>query len=133
MTASVGAESEHWCIVLIVVERDGSLVLVAKPTRQAVPCPKCGELSRREHSSYLRRPLDLPWRGHTKTEAALHDSWTERTRQKLSPNSKSRSRTSSSATSPPGDCSFLSDGSCSIAIGTRTPSRRQQRGSRVSW
>jgi hypothetical protein len=26
-------ESEHWCIVLVVVERDGSLVLVAEPTR----------------------------------------------------------------------------------------------------
>ena len=49
----------------MVVEHDGSLVLVAEPTRQAVPCPKCGELSRRQHSSYLRRPLDLPWRGHT--------------------------------------------------------------------
>lgn len=61
----LGGESEHWCIVLIIVERDGSLVLVAEPTRQAVPCPKCGELSRRPHSSYLRHPLDLPWRGHT--------------------------------------------------------------------
>ena len=28
MAASVGAESERWCIVLIVVERDGSLALV---------------------------------------------------------------------------------------------------------
>src|SRR5690349_3879050 len=58
-------ESEHWQIVLIVVELDGSLLLVAEPTRQAVPCPKCGELTQRQHSSYLRRPLDLPWRGHT--------------------------------------------------------------------
>src|SRR5215831_11234698 len=58
-------ETQHWCIVLVVVEGDGSLVLVAEPTREAVPCPKCGELSRRPHSSYLRRPLDLPWRGHT--------------------------------------------------------------------
>ena len=41
-------ESGHWQVVLIVVELDGSLVLVAEPTRQAVPCP-----------------LDLPWRGHT--------------------------------------------------------------------
>jgi transposase len=65
MVESLGAESEHWCIVLIVVERDGSLALVAEPTRQAVPCPKCGELSGRQHSSYERRPLDLPWRGHT--------------------------------------------------------------------
>src|ERR1044071_119976 len=58
-----GAESEHWCIVLVVVERDGSLVLVVEPTRAAVPCPQCGELSRRQHSWYQRHPLDLPWRG----------------------------------------------------------------------
>ena len=65
MAVPFGGESDEWCIVLIVVERGGSLVLVVEPTRQAVPCPKCGELSRRQHSSYDRRPLDLPWRGHT--------------------------------------------------------------------
>src|SRR3977135_2930894 len=65
MTASLGAESERWCIVLVVVERDGSLVLVVEPTRVAVPCPECGELSRRQHSRYERHPLDLPWRGQT--------------------------------------------------------------------
>jgi hypothetical protein len=46
MAASVGAESECWCVVLIVVERDGSLVLVVEPTRAADPRPQCGELSR---------------------------------------------------------------------------------------
>src|SRR5438105_10184010 len=65
MAASLGAESERWCIVLVVVERDGSLVLVVEPTRVAVPCPQCGELSRRQHSHYDRHPLDLPWRGKT--------------------------------------------------------------------
>lgn len=65
MTASLGAESERWCIVLVVVERDGSVVLVVEPTRVAVPCPQCGELSRRQHSRYERHPLDLPWRGQT--------------------------------------------------------------------
>ena len=65
MAASLGAESERWCIVLVVVERDGSLVLVVEPTRVAVPCPQCGELSRRQHSRYERHPLDLPWRGKT--------------------------------------------------------------------
>ena len=64
MVVSQGGESEHWCIVMAVVELDGSLVLVAEPTRQAVPCPACGQLSRRQHSRYERRPLDLPWRGH---------------------------------------------------------------------
>jgi hypothetical protein len=43
----LSGESQHWCIVLVVVERDGSLVLVAEPTREAVPGPKCGQLSRR--------------------------------------------------------------------------------------
>ena len=42
MAESLGGDSEHWEIVLAVVERDGSLILVAEPTRQAVPCPKCG-------------------------------------------------------------------------------------------
>ena len=63
MDAARGAESERWCIVLVVVERDGSLVLHAEPTRTAVPCPACGTLSHRPHSRYQRRPLDLPWRG----------------------------------------------------------------------
>jgi hypothetical protein len=65
MAASHGAEAERWCIVLVVVERDGSVVLVVEPTRVAVPCPECGELSRRQHSRYERHPLDLPWRGQT--------------------------------------------------------------------
>ena len=65
MTASLGAESERWCIVLVVVERDSSVVLVVEPTRVAVPCPRCGELSRRQHSRDERHPLDLPWRGQT--------------------------------------------------------------------
>src|ERR1051325_4365271 len=65
MAASLGAEADRWCIVLVVVERDCSLVLVVEPTRVAVPCPKCGELSRRQHSRYERLPLDLPWRGQT--------------------------------------------------------------------
>jgi transposase len=61
----LGAAAERWQIVLIVVEQGGGLVLVAEPTRTAVPCPRCGELSRRRHSQYERRPLDLPWRGRT--------------------------------------------------------------------
>jgi transposase len=58
-----GAKPDRWHIVLIVVERDGSLILHAEPTRPSVACPVCGTLSRRQHSSYQRRPLDLPWRG----------------------------------------------------------------------
>ena len=63
MATLLGAESERWRIVLVVVERDGSLVLVVEPSGAAVACPQCGELSRRRHSQYERRPLDLPWRG----------------------------------------------------------------------
>jgi transposase len=59
----LGAEPDRWQIVPIVVERDGSLVLHAEPTRMSVACPVCGTLSLRQHSSYQRRPLDLPWRG----------------------------------------------------------------------
>jgi hypothetical protein len=64
MAASVGAESERWSIVLVVVERDGSLVLVVQPSRSVVPCPQCGGLSRRQHSWYERHPLGArPERG----------------------------------------------------------------------
>ena len=63
MSAATGSDLERWCIVLVVVERDGSLVLVVEPTRVAVPCRQCGELSRRQHSWHDRHPLDLPWRG----------------------------------------------------------------------
>jgi integrase len=35
MVGWLGGETGHWCIVLIVVERDESVVLVAVPTRQA--------------------------------------------------------------------------------------------------
>ena len=65
MAAALGAESERLCIVLVVVERDGNLVLIVEPTRLAVPCPHCRELSRRQHSRNERHPLDLPWRGKT--------------------------------------------------------------------
>src|SRR5947209_8101249 len=65
MATSFQAVAECWRIVLIIVERDGSLVLVVEPTRTRVPCPQCGEPSGRQHSWYERRPLDLPWRGHT--------------------------------------------------------------------
>src|SRR6266851_3912064 len=65
MAAAVGAQSERWCIVLVVVERDGSLVLVVEPTRSAVSCLQSGELSRQQHSRYERHPLDLPWRAKT--------------------------------------------------------------------
>jgi hypothetical protein len=33
----LGAAEDRWQIVLVVVEQDGSLVLVAEPTRTTVP------------------------------------------------------------------------------------------------
>lgn len=65
MAELLGAVADRWFVVLVVVEPDGSLVLHAEPTRAAVPCPVCGGLSRRRHSSYERRPLALPWHGAT--------------------------------------------------------------------
>jgi uncharacterized C2H2 Zn-finger protein len=56
MAVALGAESERLCIVLVVVERDGSLVLVVQPSRSVVLCPQCGELGRRQHSCYERHP-----------------------------------------------------------------------------
>jgi hypothetical protein len=47
MVMPPSGESQHWCIVLVVVEGDGSLVLVAEPPREAVPCPKCGQAADR--------------------------------------------------------------------------------------
>jgi hypothetical protein len=52
---SLGSIADRWQIVLVVVEQDDSLKLVAEPTRSAVPCPRCGQLSRRRHSQYERR------------------------------------------------------------------------------
>ncbi|MBV9893957.1 MAG: transposase family protein [Chloroflexi bacterium] len=71
MAESVGAESNRWCIVLVVMEREGSLVLAVEPNRVAVPRPRCGELSRRQHSRYNRHPLDLPW-GHKVVRMRVH-------------------------------------------------------------
>jgi transposase len=61
-----GIENEHgWTFTTIVAEADGTVVLRVTPTREAVPCPTCGVLSRRQHSWYVRRAMDLPWRGAT--------------------------------------------------------------------
>jgi hypothetical protein len=65
MAPSPQPEREHWSIVLVVVERDGDLVLVVEPTQSAVVCPNCGVPSRRQDSRYERHPLVLPWRGKT--------------------------------------------------------------------
>jgi hypothetical protein len=45
MADSLGAVEDRWRVVMVVIEADGSVVLHAEPTRTAVPCPLCGNLS----------------------------------------------------------------------------------------
>lgn len=58
-------DEAYWRVELVEMTRDGALVLHLEPTREAVPCPTCGQPSTRPHSWYWRHPLDLPWRGTT--------------------------------------------------------------------
>ncbi len=60
-----GEEEHGWAVTRIAAERDGSILLRVVPMREAVECPECGTLSRRRHSWYTRRALDLPWGGAT--------------------------------------------------------------------
>jgi hypothetical protein len=39
------------------------IVLVARPSRDAAPCPSCARPSARRHSAYQRHIADLPWQG----------------------------------------------------------------------
>ena len=43
------------------------LTVTAEPTAIAAPGPACGGISRRVHSHYRRRLLDLPWQGRPVT------------------------------------------------------------------
>ena len=55
------AADRPWTITTLSAEEGSTVTLRVLPTRDAVPCPRCGELSRRRHSWYERRALDLPW------------------------------------------------------------------------
>lgn len=61
LEGSISAESGVQMDTVTVV--DGVVVLVLRATRQAVPCPACGQLARRVHSQYRRMITDLPWQG----------------------------------------------------------------------
>jgi transposase len=61
----LAVDDAYWQVTLVQMGPTGSLALHLEPTRAAVPCPVCGQLSARRHSRYRRRPLDLPWRGAT--------------------------------------------------------------------
>ena len=53
-------ETSYWKVVKTAVDGD-RLVLYLMPVRAGVACPLCGVRSRRIHSRYQRRALDLPW------------------------------------------------------------------------
>ena len=44
---------------------DQTVTLVAEGSRPSSCCPSCGAASTAVHDRYRRRPVDLPWRGHT--------------------------------------------------------------------
>ncbi len=81
MADSLGTVEDRWRVVLVVIEADGSVVLHAEPTRSAVPCPLCGNLSQRQHSSYERRAM-------ARAIAPRWPSWTGRSAQLACPTSR---------------------------------------------
>src|SRR5690606_6606430 len=55
-------------IVLIIRQQEFSsadITITAESTRTGAPCPLCGRVSRRRHSSYTRLLMDLPADGRT--------------------------------------------------------------------
>ena len=61
----MAAQETWWHVALIEIDGRDTVILHVEPTRSAIGCPTCGSGSSRRHSSYRRRPLDLPWRGAT--------------------------------------------------------------------
>jgi len=41
-----------------------TVILEGQGAAEAASCPSCGTASASVHDRYVRRPLDLPWRGH---------------------------------------------------------------------
>jgi transposase len=62
---AMAAQETWWHVALIEIDGRDTVILHVEPTRSAIACPTCGSVSSRRHSSYRRRPLDLPWRGAT--------------------------------------------------------------------
>ena len=65
MAEAMAAQETWWHVALIEIDGRDTVILHVEPTRSAIACPTCGSVSSRRHSSYRRRPLDLPWRGAT--------------------------------------------------------------------
>ena len=52
-------------IAIRLIRLDGSIIrLEAELVTECGRCPTCGMNSTKVHARYVRRPLDLPWRGH---------------------------------------------------------------------
>jgi len=52
------------CLLISLVRLDGSTVILeARGAATVGYCPACGSASAQIHDHYVRRPLDLPWRG----------------------------------------------------------------------
>ncbi|MDA1129275.1 MAG: ISL3 family transposase, partial [Chloroflexi bacterium] len=58
--ASLCPDSKLWRVGWMAVEAK-KIVLHLRPVRALVQCPLCGVASRRVHSVYQRKALDLPW------------------------------------------------------------------------
>ena len=52
-------------VVRRVTVKGGVVLLDVEGVHDRARCPSCGAASSRVHGRYRRRPLDLPWRGHT--------------------------------------------------------------------
>jgi transposase len=57
---SLCPDTSTWHIILISFLPE-NIVLHLEPVKREARCPRCGTLSRRIHSRYLRHPWDLPW------------------------------------------------------------------------
>jgi hypothetical protein len=65
----LGAAADRWQIVLVIVEQEGSLVLMVEPTRSAVACPgDCGT-TRAVHSRRAGRRQHRGLNGNVATRA----------------------------------------------------------------
>jgi hypothetical protein len=48
----LAVDDAYWQVTLVQMGGTGSLALHLEPTRPAVPCSVCGQLSARRHSGY---------------------------------------------------------------------------------
>ena len=63
MAASVLALVPNELIVRQALPGADRIMLITQPRSEAAACPLCKQVSRRVHSHYQRRLVDLPWQG----------------------------------------------------------------------